>query len=162
MLIGIDTSVIVGLLDSKDHWHSAAISLQEALSAAGLELVYFDCVLAEAVSTVTRRLREKRREGELPALLDRLSATFPEETLTWILPDAPRLYGQVMDQIRSSEGEPNFNDSLIALACRERQVTTLASFDQDFDRISWLRRIATPEDAKALLPTPNEPSTDQD
>jgi predicted nucleic acid-binding protein len=162
MLIGIDTSVVVGLLDAKDHWHSAATSLQAALIAAKLELVYFDCVLAEAVSTVTRRLREKRRERELPALLDRLSTIFPEETLTWILPDAPRLYRQVIDQIRSSEGELNFNDSLIALACRERQISALASFDQDFDHIPWLKRAATPEDVTALLSEPDEPSTGQE
>ena len=86
MLIGIDTSVVVGLLDSRDHWHPATISLQESLSAAGLEPVYFDCVLAEAVSTLTRRLREKRREGELPGLLDRLSTTFQEGTLTHLSP----------------------------------------------------------------------------
>jgi predicted nucleic acid-binding protein len=122
MLIGVDTSVVVGLLDAKDHWHPTATRLQEELTAARLESVYFDCVLAEAISTLTRRLQEKRREGELPALVDRLAATFPEETLTWILPDVPRLYRQVMDLIRSSEGELNFNDSLIALACRERQI----------------------------------------
>jgi predicted nucleic acid-binding protein len=162
MLISLDTSVVVGLLDSKDHWHPAATSLQGALTAAGLEPVYFDCVLAEAVSTLTRRLREKRREEELPDLLDRLSATFPEGTLTWILPDVPRLYSQVMDLIRSSEGELNFNDSLIALACRERQIEVLASFDRDFDRISWLKRMASPEDVSALFTATDKPSAGQE
>jgi predicted nucleic acid-binding protein len=162
MLIGIDTSVVVGLLDSKDHWHPAATNLHGALTTAGLEPVYFDCVLTEAVSTLTRRLREKRREGELPDFLDRLSTTFPEGTLTWILPDAPRLYRQVMDLIRSSEGELNFNDSLIALACRERQIEALASFDQDFDRISWLKRVATAEDVDVLFSVTDKPSADQE
>ncbi|HEV8714879.1 MAG TPA: type II toxin-antitoxin system VapC family toxin [Candidatus Binatia bacterium] len=162
MLIGLDTSVVVGLLDSKDHWHPAATGLQGALIAAGLEPVYFDCVLAEAVSTLARRLREKRREGELPDLLDRLSTTFPEGTLSWILPDAPRLYRQVMDLIRSSEGELNFNDSLIALACRERQIEALASFDRDFDRISWLKRAAIPEDVNALFTRSGEPPAGQE
>ncbi len=162
MLIGIDTSVVVGLLDSKDHWHPAATSLQGALTAAGLEPVYFDCALAEAVSTLTRRLREKRREGELPDLLDHLTTTFPGEILTWILPDVPRLYSQVMDLIRSSDGELNFNDSLIALACRERQIEVLASFDRDFDRISWLKRIALPEDVTALFTVTDKPPAGQE
>ena len=162
MLIGIDTSVVVGLLDAKDHWHSVAASLQESLITAELEPVYFDCVLAESISAVTRRLREQRRAGELPDLLDRLSTIFPEETLTWILPDAPRLYRQVIDLIRSSEGELNFNDGLIALACRERQIEALASFDEDFDRISWLKRMTTPEDVKALFPKISEPPASQE
>ncbi len=162
MLIGIDTSVIVGLLDARDHWHPAATSLKSTLIAVGLEPVYFDCVLAEAVSTLTRRLREKRREEELPTLLDHLSSTFPEQTLTWILPDSQRLYGQVMGLIRSSEGELNFNDSLIALVCRERQIEALASFDRDFDSIAWLKRVATPEDVHALFTTDDKPPEDSE
>ena len=150
MQIGIDTSVIVGLLDSRDIWHTPAVNLQEAIAAAGLEPVYFDCTLAESISTLARRLREKRREGELPGLLDRLSADFPVEAITWILPDVPRLYSQVMELIRSSAGELNFNDGLLALACRERNIGILASFDRDFDTISWLRRVATPEDIEGL------------
>ncbi len=98
----------------------------------------------------------------MPDLLDRLSTTFPEGILTWILPDVPRLYRQGMDLIRSSEGELNFNDSLIALACRERPIETLASFDRDFDRISWLKRAATPEDLNALFTATDKPPAAQE
>jgi predicted nucleic acid-binding protein len=66
--------------------------------------------------------------------------------LTWILPDVPELYRRVLDLIRSSSGELNFNDALIALACRERGIPAIASFDADFDQIPWLQRIARPED----------------
>ena len=64
-----------------------------------------------------------------------------------------------MGLLRSSAGELNFNDGLITLACRERQIRLLASFDRDFDRISWLIRVATPADVVAAqkrvaLPTP--------
>ena len=99
MQIGIDTSVIIGLLDSRDIWHTPAISLQEAITAAELEPVYFDCTLAEAISTMARRLQERHREVELPGLLDGLLADFPAEAITWILPDVPRLYNQVMELI---------------------------------------------------------------
>jgi predicted nucleic acid-binding protein len=51
-----------------------------------------------------------------------------------------------LDLIRSSSGELNFNDALIALACRERGIPAIASFDADFDQIPWLQRIARPED----------------
>jgi predicted nucleic acid-binding protein len=67
--------------------------------------------------------------------------TFPPERLTWIMPDTPRLYTQILALIESSSGELNFNDALIALACRERNISVLASFDADFDSIEWLQRI---------------------
>lgn len=103
-------------------------------------------MLAESIRTIARRLRENRREANLSDLLDRLSAYFPAETLTWILPDVPRLYPEVMELIRSSCGELNFNDSIIVLACRERGIDILASFDRDFDAVSWLKRVAVPKD----------------
>lgn len=161
MLIGIDTSVLVGLLDNHDIWHTTAVVLQEAMKESGLEPVYFDCVLAESVSTLARRLREKRCEAELSNLLDRLSAEFPVETLTWIMPDVPRLYSEVMELIRLSGGELNFNDALIALACRERSIEALASFDRDFDTISWLKRVAAPEAIKTVVAA-HEKSTNEE
>ena len=39
-----------------------------------------------------------------------------------------------------------FRDALIALACRERGISAIASFDADFDQVPWLKRIAQPED----------------
>jgi predicted nucleic acid-binding protein len=108
--------------------------------------VYFDCVIAEAVSAVVRRLHEKGRADEVRTLLDHLRFRAPRESLTWILPDVPRLYVQALELMGDSSGELNFNDALIALACRERDILAVASFDADFDRIDWLRRMATPED----------------
>jgi predicted nucleic acid-binding protein len=40
----------------------------------------------------------------------------------------------------------NFNDALIALACRERSISAIASFDADFDAIAWLKRLHLPAD----------------
>jgi len=39
----------------------------------------------------------------------------------------------------------------MALACRERDILALASFDRDFDSVSWLTRAAVPEDIETLL-----------
>ena len=45
---------------------------QGALHAAQWAAIYFDCVVAEAISTLTRRLREQRRPQELsPTRCDR-------------------------------------------------------------------------------------------
>jgi predicted nucleic acid-binding protein len=60
--------------------------------------------------------------------------------------DVPRLFNEIVDLVRSSSGELNFNDALIALSCYEREITAVASFDADFDRVPWLMRLARPED----------------
>lgn len=146
MRVAVDSSVLVGLINPRDHWHDQALALRDVLLATGVELLYFDCVVAESVSTATRRLHEKGWLAEVEALLDRVSAQVPKETITWILPDVPRLYSDVLDLIRSSSGTLNFNDAFIALACRERSIPAIASFDADFDQVTWLRRLARPED----------------
>jgi predicted nucleic acid-binding protein len=127
-------------------WREQAIRLRRTLLAADHELLYFDCVVAESASAAVRRLHEKMLSAEVEALLDRLQGQVPWSTITWILPDVPQLYFEVLALIRSSSGAPNFNDALIALACRDRGIPAVASFDADFDQIPWLRRLARPDD----------------
>ena len=95
---------------------------------------------------------------EFTALLDRLMVEFPPEMLTWIFPDIPRLYGEIIEQMRLSAGELNFNDGLIALACRARHIQLLASFDRDFDTLTWITRVATPDDVTAARAAPSPPA----
>jgi predicted nucleic acid-binding protein len=142
----IDSSVLVGLLVPNDLWHSQAVALWEAIKAAGHVGLFLDCVAAESVSVATRRLQEKGRLADVQPLLDRLNVQVPSEAITWVLPDVPHLYPEVLDLIRSSSGALNFHDALIALACRERSIPAIASFDADFDQVAWLRRLARPED----------------
>jgi len=148
--IAVDSSVLVALIDLRDIWRDQALALQDALLDAHATPVYFDCVAAEAVSAAARRLREKGRDTEVHALLDRLNTQVSMELLTWILPDVPDLYPQALELIRASSGELNFNDALIALACRERDIPAIASFDADFDQITWLRRVAEPADVVSI------------
>lgn len=142
----IDTSVLVGLINPRDVWHTPALALHDALQKAGAELLYTDCVVAEAISAAARRLHEKGRGADVATLLNRAARQAPIETITWLLPDVPRLYPAVLDLIRSTSGALNFNDALIALACRERSISAIASFDTDFDAIAWLKRLHLPAD----------------
>lgn len=100
----------------------------------------------EAVSATARGLREKGRAAEVTALIDRLNDRVPRESLTWILPDVPVFYHPALEMMRASSGELNSSDALIALACRQREIPAIDSFDADFDRVEWLKRIATPDD----------------
>jgi len=133
--VAVDSSVLVALLDPRDHWRDRSLALERALPDAGTAPFYFDCVAAEAVSAAARRLREKGRGGDVPALLSRLDERVPPERLTWILPDVPDFYRSALALMRASNGELNFNDALIPLVCRRRAIPTIASFDADFDTI---------------------------
>ena len=152
MRVVIDSSVLVGLINPLDHWRVRAMALHDALLSVRDELVYFDCVAAETVSVVARRLHEKNRSEEVNRMLDRLTNQVPTDTICWILPDVSRLYTRALELIRSSSGALNFNDALIALACRERGIPAIASFDADFDQIPWLRRLSLPKDVKQQFP----------
>lgn len=144
--IGIDTSLIVGLLDKKDIWHGKATELFNFLKQQKAQIIIFDCVLAETISTLCRRIHEKRRDEDLSNLIDKFLENFPTKVITWLNYDTPILYDEIIALIRSSHGELNFNDSLIAISCRDREISFLASFDKDFDTIDWVKRIAAPED----------------
>jgi predicted nucleic acid-binding protein len=144
--VGIDTSVLIGLLDPKDTWHDAATALKEAFQAHQAEVAVFDCVLAEATSTMARRIHEQRRAADLDRLLSRILEDYPRDDILWVLPDVPALYSDIVELVRSSGGELNFNDALIALSCHHRDIPSIASFDRDFDNVAWLQRLAKPED----------------
>ncbi len=143
--ITLDTSVLIGLLDSKDVWHRPAVALKQAMQAHQADVAVFDCVLAEAISAMARRIHEKRRTADLDQLVVRILTDYPADDILWVLPDVPVLYGEIVELVRSSRGELNFNDALIALSCRHRSIPFIASFDRDFDNVAWLRRLAQPD-----------------
>lgn len=144
--VAIDSSVLVGLINPYDVWHRQAIALRQALDIPGMELYYFDCVATEAVSVVARRFHEKKRLSEMDGLFKQLHLLVPPQNMTWVFPELQRLYPEVLKLMQTSGGTLNFNDALIALACLEREISVIASFDADFDQVSWLRRLARPEE----------------
>ena len=148
--IGIDTSVLIGLFDPKDKWHEAAVRIKQSLKQRQSTVAVFDCVLAETLSTIARRMQEQRRPHEFNQAVTQISSEHPKEGIVWMLPDVPTLYTEILSLVQSSRGELNFNDALIALSCRNRAIPYLASFDQDFDQFPWLKRIGSAEDLDAL------------
>ena len=141
----MDTSFVVGVIDDKDLWHAAAHALRPVLDAAAYQVFAFDCVMTEVVSVLARRTHEKRRVAQIASLLTYLRGEFPTRSIVWLYPDLPKLYDAVVALVEQSSGELNFNDALIALACRDRNIPYLASFDADFDQVAWLKSIAHPD-----------------
>lgn len=143
--VAIDTSVLVGLINPQDIWHGPAQQLQQALQAQETAVILFDCVIAEAASVIVRRLHEKKRFTAVNAFLQQLHEQYPAKSLTWIFPHVNNFYADILTLMRRSNGALNFNDALIALACRQRNIPAIASFDTDFDTIPWLTRLSPPK-----------------
>jgi len=138
----IDTSVLVGVLYSRDHRHAQAQALVDDITDAGYGLVYLDCVVAETISVIVRRAEEQHYQGDIAMLFQPLKSKIPPENITWVFDEVPRLYDAILDMMQKSNGTLNFNDALIALTCRQRGIRLVASFDADFDQMSWLRRLS--------------------
>ncbi|MCP5097890.1 MAG: type II toxin-antitoxin system VapC family toxin [Chloroflexi bacterium] len=143
--VAIDTSLLVGLINPSDVWSNKAYKLQQMMQENQVQIILFDCVFAEATSVIVRRLHEKKRYSDVDVLINKLSAQFPVDALTWIFPQVANFYPEILNLMRSSQGALNFNDALIALACQASNIPAIASFDADFDTIPWLKRLSLPE-----------------
>jgi predicted nucleic acid-binding protein len=141
----IDTNVLVALVDRRDHWHAGAHALREALQRVATNVVYFDSVINEAVSVLARRAQEQGRSSQFLDLLDILTHQVPPEAITWVSAETERLYDQVIALVRNTSGKLNFHDALIALGCRELAIANIVSFDPDFEQVTWLTRVETPD-----------------
>jgi len=144
MRAAVDTSVLVALFVPDDAWRSQAARLVNDLRQRQASIIYFDCVVAEALSAAVRRLHERRQSERIPAILQRFRRELPPFAITWILQDTERLYEPILALVEQSNGVLNFHDALIAIACQERQIPAIASFDPDFDEIPWLTRLTSP------------------
>ena len=138
----IDTNVVVALADAHDKWHTRSVALRDALLAAQAPLVYFDCVMNEAIGVIGRRAEEQNRSDQFSRLLAGLLTIVPESDITWIAASAQRLFPLIVEQCRQHQGRLNFHDALMALACQELGISAIVSFDGDFDQVAWLRRIS--------------------
>lgn len=136
-----DTNWLVAFVDSRDKWHTRAHEIARVLAKQQAQIVYLDCVLNETISVLARRAEEQKRVEELPALLASIYRQVPETLIVWASLETRRLYGEIVELVQRTQGALNFHDALIALLCREWQITALVSFDEDFDRITWLTRI---------------------
>jgi predicted nucleic acid-binding protein len=145
----IDTNVLVALVG--DIWHASAHELREALKATATSLVYCDVVLNEAIGVLARRAQEQRRADQFAGLVHTLLHEVPTDIIVWLSSETQRLYDQVIELVRSTSGDLNFHDALIALGCQLLGIAVIASFDRDFDQVAWLTRVDTPETVMAVF-----------
>ena len=141
----IDTSYLVGLVDSMDVWHEQSRAIASALEESAAQLVYADCVVGEAIGVLARRSEERRRPDQISSLMDRLHQHVPPSAITWIYGQVRRWYGMILQRVREGRGRLNFHDALLILAAREGGIPAIVSFDRDFDGVPELVRLHRPD-----------------
>lgn len=140
----IDANVLVALVDRRDKWHPQAVAVRDALVDQHARLVYFDCVVNETVGVIGRRAEEQKRSEQFGELLDDLGRRIPTSSITWISREGEHLHEQVLEPCRVHGGRLNYNDALMAVYCREKDIRWIVSFDRDFDELPRLVRWSDP------------------
>jgi predicted nucleic acid-binding protein len=148
--IVIDTSMLVPRLDARDALRQPALHLWLALEQGNWEVLVFDCVANETISVLCRRFTERQRYAEWPAAFARFQAFCRQYPPYWSSQHVESLFLTILDLIGRHAGRLNFHDALIALEAQHLGVPYIASFDPDFDMVTGLQRIASP-DALARL-----------
>lgn len=160
--IVIDASVLIALVDNLDKWHARADALHTALLTRETRAVYFDCVINEAMSVIGRRMEEQRRAHQYARALDGILAIASVSNITWVAGETQRLFDRSVEMCRETSGVLNFHDALIALMCQELGVEFIVSFDQDLDRVAWLKRIDTVAQVESFLMASSAGRTEPD
>ena len=137
----LDTNYIIALIDDKDKRAIIAGQLSVKLKLREAKAIYLDCVLNEVISVLGKRFEERKRTTEFRSTLKRLIDLVPKDKITWVYPEVPRLYEQVLKIIEKYKGKLNFHDGLIVAATKEMGIDCIVSFDEDFDEIPKLKRI---------------------
>lgn len=139
----LDANVLVGYLDANDSQHSRATELIAKLEADGHESVLLDVLVAEAISVLCRRARERKASPpDLVTVLALARRWHDNGEIEPALPDVSNVFGDVLDVIDASGGALNFNDALLVVLQRDAVIDNVASFDAAFDAIDGFRRIS--------------------
>lgn len=141
----LDANVLVAWIDSADSLHARAHNLLKQIEEDGIEPVLLDVLVAEAVSVLCRRFRERRQRGDLAAMLAEFRRRIDPSTIQWVGAEAERLYEGILDQVASTEGRLNFNDALIVVLQREGRIGQVATFDAGFDAVPGFVRVTSIE-----------------
>jgi predicted nucleic acid-binding protein len=140
--IVFDANVIVGQLDSADNLASRSHDLGSRLRAEGAEIVLLDVLVAEAISVLCRRARERKGSPlDLAAILATARRWGEQGAIRWVGGEAERCYGEVVGAIETTGGRLSFIDALLVVLQREGTIGEVASFDAGLDVVPGFQRI---------------------
>lgn len=137
----LDANVLVGLFDRNDALHVNATRLVGRITSTGDTAVLLDFCLAEALSVLCRRARERKANppdlGAIFGEVRRLNDAGKVERV----PEHGTTFGAVLDVMDAMAGALNFNDALLVVLQREGAIGDVASFDRALDTAEGFRRL---------------------
>jgi len=133
--VAIDTAVLAAILDTHDKWNSKAIPMYTTFADEQIAFVYFDSVINEVISVLSRRMGEQKRIEQFETVLAKLTLEIPTTEITWISLHTQEWFPEIVDLVKQHKGVLNFHDAMIALACKKANIQYIASFDRDFGMV---------------------------
>ena len=123
----MDTSAIYAVVDADDARHAAALAQWRRLSAAEVGLAIPNYVVVEVMSLVSRRLGMDiaRRVQRVAVSAMRTCWTTPLE------------HAAAMEEFLDTGRAPSLVDCATMAMMRARGLTTIFTFDEDFDRAGF-------------------------
>jgi predicted nucleic acid-binding protein len=129
----VDTDVIIRLLTGDDpKKQAAARALFESVEAQRLSIAAPDTVIADAVFVLSSPRLYAQSRAHVSAMLSRLVR----------LPSFKVAQRKIVLAALALYGEQNidFGDAMIAASLRDQGQATVYSYDQDFDRFTFIHR----------------------
>jgi len=124
----VDTSFLVAWLNKKDIHHKKAFQVKNELGSKAV-LVITDVVVNETLSVLARRAQEGK-----------LSFHEASQKLLSLVPSPAKFYfytfsdwNEIISLVLKSNGQLNFHDALLIIGAKKEGITTILSFDSDFD-----------------------------
>ncbi|MFQ5730041.1 MAG: type II toxin-antitoxin system VapC family toxin [Waddliaceae bacterium] len=133
----MDTNVLVALLDAKDIHHKRAVGLVTSLEDEQRDLLLADCIVGEVYTVFARRCVERNYSfSEVVSTIKNQLESI--ETLK-AYPLVNEIHNGIVELMVQTNGRLNYHDALIAIVMRERRIESIATFDEDFKEIYWIR-----------------------
>ena len=123
----VDASFLIGFSDASDKWHGRAIALRPRIRRP----LTTDLVLAEAVTVIGARRGGKAARTLFQFLQDSVQIEFLERGA---LPE-------VMDEHLRYDGVLSVADCYSVVTMRAQGTHEIASFDEDFDKVTGITRL---------------------
>lgn len=124
----LDTTFIVGLFVSNDQWHPQAIEIYKRIK--NHRLVISKLVIAETVTVLKNKLPTK----DIREIYQNIPHLF--EVI-----DDSELYDSAMIEFVKYDSQISFFNSMYVHIMREKNISEIASFDSDFDRVNGIFRL---------------------
>ena len=133
----VDTSVLVGMADSDDQYHDVASEIVGGMDRGALPT---GRVTNYVVTETLNWIHDRRRHGKAVETYARLNESAGFEVL-----HAPQKdFHRAVDLFETSDGLA-FGDATVVAYMQREGIEYLYSFDDDFDAVDSVTRLATAE-----------------